>query len=191
MMLALIKSFGKNKVRYAHAKSLYEQTRELSRTPEFYREYGVPDTFDGRFEALVLHMYLLWERLLIEGEAGERLHQAIFDEMFVDMNQSLRAIGIGDLGVPKHIKRMMKAYKGRCFSYKHGIDGLHEAGKANLLEEALRRNLFGTCDKTTEQKDIDFFVGYIEKQLNFLKTNTFDDIMAGKIQWLSVAEIKN
>jgi len=37
-----------------------------ARLPGFYRDYGVPDTVNGRFELIVLHFALLLERLTEE-----------------------------------------------------------------------------------------------------------------------------
>ena len=39
--------------------ALYGAIVAQARLPAFYRDYGVPDTVEGRFELIVLHLALL------------------------------------------------------------------------------------------------------------------------------------
>ena len=73
-----------------------------------------------------------------EAEASP-LAQALFDTMFEDMDRSLREMGVGDLSVGKHIRRMGRGFYGRAAAYETGLRGGDAA-----LEEAVRRNLYGT-----------------------------------------------
>ena len=123
----------------AVAAALYGRIVDQARLPVFYRAGGVPDTLDGRFELIALHAFLLFHRLKREGEAGAGLSQAVFDTMFADMDASLRELGAGDLGVPPRIKRMVNGFYGRIAAYEAGL-----AGPDGALDEALRRNLYGT-----------------------------------------------
>lgn len=104
----------------------------------FYRDCGVPDTVDGRFDLIVLHTYIVLDRLRAEGEAGRKLSQQLFDTLFDDMDRSLREMGVGDLSVGKHVKRMASGFYGRMKAY----DEARAAGD-EALAEALRRNVYG------------------------------------------------
>jgi len=119
---------------------LYEAIVAAARRPAFYRDGGVPDTLDGRFELLVLHVWLVLRRLKTEGAA--ELGQALFDEMFSDMDESLREIGVSDLGVGRRVKEMARALYGRMAAYDEGL-----AAPAAALEGALARNLYGTLSE--------------------------------------------
>ena len=110
---------------------------EQARQPVFYAEYGVPDTVDGRFEMIALHMFLVLQRLRALGE--DELAQQLFDTMFADMDQSLREMGAGDLGVGRRVRAMAEGLYGRISAYEDGL-----AGDDQRLMAALRRNLFGT-----------------------------------------------
>ena len=77
-----------------------------ARQPGFYRDCGVPDSVDGRFELIALHTFLVLHRLKADATDTEALGQALFDVMFQDMDQSLRELGAGDLGVGPRVKRM-------------------------------------------------------------------------------------
>ncbi len=46
--------------------ALYGAIVAQARLPGFYRDYAVPDTVDGRFELIVLHLALVLDRLAEE-----------------------------------------------------------------------------------------------------------------------------
>jgi cytochrome b pre-mRNA-processing protein 3 len=120
------------------AEELYAAVVAQARRPEFYARLGVPDSLDGRFELIALHLFLALRRLKAagEGEAG----QALVDRFVADMDASLREMGAGDLGVGRRVKAMAQGLYGRIAAYE---DGLAQPG--GRLEEALRRNLYGTA----------------------------------------------
>lgn len=119
------------------AATLYTALVTQARQPVFYASYGVPDTVDGRFEMIALHMFLVLHRLKA-AEQGE-LAQQLFDTMFADMDKSLREMGAGDMGVGKRVRAMAEGLYGRMAAYEAGLDG-----DDVILAAALRRNAFGT-----------------------------------------------
>ena len=136
-MFALLKK----KNPYAQpAKLVYAQVLSHIRNPEFYRVFGVPDTQEGRFDLLLVHLFLIIDRMLLEGRAMQDFNQALFDVTFADMDQTLREIGIGDTGVPKRMRRMMKAFNGRMHAYSAAMQGGEE------LEAVLLRNLYAAAE---------------------------------------------
>ncbi len=148
------------------ARALYERVVAQARQPGFYRDGGVPDTVDGRFELIALHAFLVLHRLKTDTGDTEELGQALFDVMFQDMDQSLRELGAGDMGVGPRVKRMAQGLFGRIAAYEAGLSGPGAELGAELgaepgaelgaepgteLEAALRRNLFGTVTPEPEQ----------------------------------------
>jgi len=121
------------------ALSLYTAAVEQARHPVFYERFGVPDSVDGRFELLALHVFLIIGRLSRSGSGNSALSQALFDLMFADMDQNLREMGVSDLSVGRHVRRMAEAFYGRSAAYR---EGLGKGGDA--LDAALRSNLYGT-----------------------------------------------
>lgn len=125
------------------AHSLYLAVVEQARRPAFYRHCGAPDTIDGRFEMILIHAVMLLRRLRDEGEAGSELGQVMFDVLIDDMDQSLREMGVGDMGVGRRVKAMARAFFGRAAAYEAALSAADDdSGEA--LMAALRRNLFGT-----------------------------------------------
>src|ERR1700739_217780 len=88
-----------------------------ARLPGFYLAYGVPDTVEGRFDMIVLHLVLLFRRLAREAEFRE-LAQGIFDRFCNDMDHNLREMGVGDQSVPKEMRRLGEAFYGRAGVYE-------------------------------------------------------------------------
>jgi len=119
---------------------LYGAIVARAREPVFYRDLGVPDTVEGRFDFLVLHLHLVNERLAAIGEEGMALGQELLDRFFEDMDASLREIGIGDLSVPKKMRTLAEAYLGRSAIYGPAIAARDKAA----LASAIVRNILGT-----------------------------------------------
>jgi len=125
------------------SEEAYRRIVAQARRPEFYAGGGVPDSLDGRFEMLALHLFLVLHRLRREGAdpACAALAQALADRTAADLDANLREMGAGDLGVGRRVKRMAGTIYGRIAAYEAGIDG----GEA-ALRQAIRRNLFATVD---------------------------------------------
>lgn len=128
------------------ARALYRQVVDRARHPILFTAYGVPDTVDGRFEMLCLHAYAIFHGLRGKGVDAEALSQAIYDAMFADLDGSLRELGAADLGVGRRIKAMTEALNGRIQAYDRGL----ATGDAEL-EQAIRRNVYGTAAPTDRQ----------------------------------------
>lgn len=129
--------FRRRKPEDVFAAALYARTAERARAPELFEACGVPDTLDGRFDALALHAALTIDRLRREPD-GDALAQAFFDAMFRHLDLTLREIGVQDLGVGRRIKIMAEGLHGRALAYREAI-----AGKPEQLLEVLRRNAYG------------------------------------------------
>src|SRR5512141_2125850 len=100
--------------------ALYGAIVAQARLPGFYRDYAVPDTVDGRFELIVLHLVLVLDRLA-DDPALRVLGQGVFDRFCQDMDHNLREMGVGDLTVPKQMQRMGGAYYGRAQAYREAL----------------------------------------------------------------------
>ena len=129
---------GRNSAREA-ADIAYRRVVEQARQTVFFANYGVPDTLDGRFELICLHTFLYLHRLKEDRPQASLFCQSLFDRMFADFDRSLREMGVGDLSVGKHVKRMARAFYGRILSYEAGL-----ASGDSALAIALARNVFAT-----------------------------------------------
>ena len=118
--------------------ALYGTIVAQARRPCFYQDFAVPDTINGRFDLLVLHLVLVIERLNAE-EGLRELAQGLFDRFCQDMDDNLREIGIADLKVPKEMRKMGEAFYGRAQAYQAAL----AAAGDDALVETLIRNIYG------------------------------------------------
>ncbi len=114
---------------------LYRRIVEEGRAPFWYREGGVPDTLQGRFDMIAAVMALVLLRL--EREESANADSVRLTEIFIDdMEGTVRQIGIGDLMVGKHVGKMMSALGGRLAAFRA------VAAREREMEEAVRHNVF-------------------------------------------------
>jgi cytochrome b pre-mRNA-processing protein 3 len=122
--------------------SLYGMIVAQARSPVFYIGYGVPDTVGGRFDMIVLHLVLFLDRLKHDSSAakslGHSLGQEVFNSFCRDMDDNFREMGVGDLAVPREMRKVGEAFYGRAAAYEAAL-----AGDDAALVGALARNIFG------------------------------------------------
>jgi cytochrome b pre-mRNA-processing protein 3 len=161
------------------ALAAYATIVERARSPHFYLERQVPDTLDGRFELISLHLFLVLHRLRGEPSA-QAFGQVLFDTMFADMDRGLREMGTSDLGVGKQVKLMAKGFYGRVAAYQDGLAG------GALLADGLRRNLFGTVTDPSEDA-VEWFCNYLQRQSTALAQVDATVILAGNVPFAPLA----
>lgn len=152
---------------------LYELIVAQSRRPEFYRDLGVADTLDGRFDMLALHAMLVMRRLKGEPERSGQVGQDLFDHMFYDMDRSLREIGVGDLSVGKRVKQMGSAFLGRIAAYEDGL-----SSQDGALEDALLRNVYR--DEAPEGDRLSRLARYMRAADAKLLATPLEPVLAGE-----------
>lgn len=158
------------------AAKLYGLIVAQARQRAFYLA-GVPDTVQGRYEMIALHIFLVLHRLKRQGGQGAALAQDLFDLMFQDMDRNLRELGTGDLAVGKRIKALAQGLYGRIAAYEKGLQGLDQ------LEQALARNIFP--DRVAPSGLLADLAGYIRRQAAGLAAQSFDEIAVGQVAFIA------
>ena len=157
------------------AFQLYGSAVAAARDPYLYAQLGVPDTLDGRFDAIVLHVYLIVRRLEAEAEPGATLAQAVFDAMFLDMDINLREMGVGDLSVGKRNRAMWEAFHGRCATYAAAWDD------PAAFEAAIARNVWRAAEPPAGSAAA--VVRLAARQAACLATQPLDALLLGDIRF--------
>lgn len=119
------------------ASELYGAVVAQARTPSFYASCGIEDTPEGRYELIVLHLSLVLERLAGAGEAGTDLSRRVIETFVGDMDDSMREMGVGDLSVPKKVKRAAAGLYERAGAYRTALREAGPAGLALRFEEIM------------------------------------------------------
>ena len=116
-------------------EAIYGMIVTQAREPLFYRDLGAPDTVNGRFDLLVLHLWMVLRRLKSVAD-GPVLSQTLFDRFCDDMDGNLREMGVGDLIVPKRMQAFGEACYGRAAAYDLAL-----AAGREPLAQALCKNI--------------------------------------------------
>lgn len=165
------------------AAQVYADCVAVARDPSHFRDGQVPDSVDGRFDLLALHLFIVIHRLRGAGAAGEALTQSLIDCFVRDMDQNLREMGAGDIGVARRVKYMAQALNGLLHGYEAA---LREGGDA--LAGCVLRNVFsvtpggegGDPASPAQQAAARRLASYVQAQVIYLSFMADADCLAGR-----------
>jgi cytochrome b pre-mRNA-processing protein 3 len=171
---------------------LYGAIVAQARLTTFYTRYGVFDSVDGRFELIVLHLVLVLRRLGGEQtaaprqgsprqgspRAAARIGQQLFDVFCRDLDDNLREMGVGDLAVPRKMRKFGEAFYGRQAAYGAALG----AADDRELEKALARNIFGLAETDENAARL---ARYARAAVERLSGEAEDALLAGKVMFPS------
>lgn len=161
------------------AREIYGAVVAQSRLPELYAVHGIPDTPEGRFEAVAMHLCLVLERLNREGEAGRTLGQLLTETFVTDMDDNMREMGVGDLAVPRRVKKAAAGLYERALRYR---GALGTGASAGALRETLRDLVLGP-DAPAEKAD--GLANHLRAVAAGLAGVPGADLLAGRVRFVS------
>lgn len=145
-----------------------------SRQPVFYAAWGAPDTREGRFELMTIHVGLLARRLKGHGPQAVETAQGLIDTYFGSLDISLREMGVGDLSMSKKMKRLGEAFYGRAKAYEDAF--------AALPDEAPMSELIGRT-LLMDEGGAEPFVRYLIAAERSLAETPLERLLAGDAEW--------
>lgn len=163
--------------RHEKARSLYGSIVTQARSRSFYAHWGVPDTAGGRFEMIVLHLVVVLHRLGQEGQGGQRLARALTEAFAVDLDDNLREMTVGDLAVPRHVKRAVGALHERHVSYGAALASADDRPLIAVLRARLEAAGAGGG---LEAGRICAYIRQVSHRLDLLPRA---EVLAGRIAW--------
>lgn len=134
--------FGRKPDRTAPVNALLARIVAASREPALYREGRIPDDFEGRFEALTLHLFLVLRRLRDLPAPAAEAAQELVDANFAYLELGFRQGGVGDVSVPRRMKQIGRSFYGRVGAYEEAL----ASAEPSALEKALARNVAPQAD---------------------------------------------
>ena len=172
MLPLLSRLFGERRERAA-LRPLYDSLVAAAREPAWYREGGVPDTLEGRFDMVAAVLATILLRLESEGDRA-RAESVTLTEIFIDdMDGTLRQIGIGDFVVGKHVGKLVGALGGR-------LGALREAFAGTVpLEAVVRRNIWR--DAPVDDAQVAFVAARLRRLHDELGATAMEPLLAGKL----------
>jgi cytochrome b pre-mRNA-processing protein 3 len=143
-----------------------------------YREFSISDDMEARFEVLVLHLFLVLNRLSAE-QPGQALGQGVFDRFCQDMDDEMREMGVGDLTVPKKMRRVADAFYGRSDAYRASL------GDEDAMTAALAKNVYGG----TNSERASALARYVRAVNGNLARADVAELAAARLAWPDIAAI--
>ncbi|MEJ1158608.1 ubiquinol-cytochrome C chaperone family protein [Prosthecomicrobium sp. N25] len=166
---------------YAVYGSIVAQARQ----PAFYLDYAVPDTVEGRFEMILVHIALLFDRLKDEDAPIRAGAQEVLDLFFADMDRSLREMGVGDLSMKKKMTKLGQAYNGRALAY-----GRAAGEGAPALAAAFLKNVWAGRSGPAEAAGAARLARYALATAASLKASPPRTLLDAAIPWPDPADVR-
>jgi cytochrome b pre-mRNA-processing protein 3 len=163
--------------RRGKARSLYGSIVTQARARGFYAQWGVPDTPEGRFEMIALHLAVVLQRLGHARRPGWRLARSLTEAFAVDMDDNLREMAVGDLAVPKHVNRAVAALQDRHAAYGTALATPDDGRLAAAIEARL------AASGASEGLAVPEICAYITRAAHHLSRLPDDEVLAGRIAW--------
>lgn len=161
----------------APSRALYARAVAQARAAPLYVRLGVPDTIEGRFEMVSLHVYLLLRRLKGDDRAARAVAQRLCDVMFENMDATLRELGVGDLSVARKMRSLAENFYGRVGAYE---DALGEGAPADALAKALARNVYADEDASSAPALAD----YVRKTAAVVDAHCLARLASGEVSFI-------
>ena len=120
-----------------NAAKIYGSIVASARQETFFAAWGVPDTVEGRFEMLALQVAVVMRRLGRAGAAGTELSRAVAESFMTDLDDNMREIGVGDLAVPRKIKKAAAALYDRHRDYGAALATADSAALSAAIQSAV------------------------------------------------------
>ena len=160
---------------------VYGAVVAAARRPEFYRDLGVPDTPEGRFELIALHLFLVIERIKRYEPDGEKIAQRTLETFVTDMDDCMREMGVGDLTVPKRVKRAAAGFYERAGAYRAGLAQPSD----QLLSDAVGRYVLISEHQTPQAEALAVYMRVTAAHIAQIPQ---DDLVSGRFQLDLVVE---
>ncbi|MET0667438.1 MAG: ubiquinol-cytochrome C chaperone family protein [Methyloceanibacter sp.] len=146
-----------------------------ARLPGLYQAYGLPDTLEGRFAAVSLHLFAVLDRLKAEGAYARDLAQALTDRFSEDMEVVLREIGVSDLRIPKKMRALAASSAALLETYEKAFAAGEGAFVAAIAESL---PLEGDAEMHTAAR----LAAYLSDVMRALRTQAIAEIEAGRLR---------
>jgi cytochrome b pre-mRNA-processing protein 3 len=171
----------------APARALYAVAVAQARDPGFYLRRSVPDTIDGRYELVVLHVFLLLRRLKQQGPDAHQLGRRLMEVMVDDFDAAMRQMGIGDTGIARRVKEMARGFAGRLKAYDDALDAALN-GDDEPLDATLDNNLYGTAPDVPPAARA-AVLAYVRRETAALAVRPLEELLAGRAAFGPVCEV--
>ncbi|MFK5978863.1 MAG: ubiquinol-cytochrome C chaperone family protein [Rhizobiaceae bacterium] len=180
----LSRIFDRNKNTPAVPHQLYGMVVAQARLPAFFTDYEFPDTVMGRFDVLILHLFLICHRLGLEGQAkADNLSQEVFDCFVENLETALRELGIGDSSVPKKKKKLVRSFYGSVEDFNGPLKQRDQL----LLATAINKRFFDNGSSNVSAQ----LAQYCCATSDQLAQSEIDTFYQGELSWANIPPVQS
>ena len=165
----------------AAAEKLYGAIVAQARLPLFYQAFGLPDTLEGRFSVLSLHLFAVLHRLGQGNDEALYLSQKLIDTFTADMETVLREIGVGDLSIPKKMRGLAASSVALLQSYAAAFAEGDEALAATIAETL-------PLDSDAAVAAAQSLAPYLKEVVRKFESQQISRLVAGKVNFPQISE---
>lgn len=165
------------------AAALYAAIVAQARSEAFYRDLGVPDSIDGRFDLVALHVFLAMHRLKRRGGDAQACAARLYDIMVLDFDRTLREMGVGDSGLARRVTAMVRGVAGRIQAYGAALAD----PDPGALEVVLDNNVYGTVHHVDPAR-LTALAAYVRAQRDALEAQPVEALLDGTVRFAAPEE---
>ena len=125
--------FAERSARREAAEKIYDSIVAQSRNPVFYVRCGVPDTLSGRFDMLVIHMFIVMQNLKLGANEGKLLGKEIIEAFVREMDSMVRDLGIADIYVAQEVRKIADLFYRQLVVYTNAVEQKNKAALAEAI----------------------------------------------------------
>ena len=126
---------------------LYKRILNSSYEKRFYEKITVPDTLDGRFDLIILHIFVIIKIFKNSSEQNQNFTQKLFDIFMLEVESSYREMGISDQSFSKKMKVVIESFYGRTKMYDLNFNNKDEFINClirNIWSEDISKKIFAS-----------------------------------------------
>jgi cytochrome b pre-mRNA-processing protein 3 len=179
--------FAGRAARKEAAEKIYDAIVAQSRNPGFYIRCGVPDTLSGRFDMLVIHMFVVLQILKLGGREGQLLAQEIVEAFIREMDTMVRDLGVSDRNVPKEVRKIAQLFYGQLLAYSTALQRNDMKGLAAEVWKS-----FQSAEGKSEQPVAsDSLANYIGQSIKNIQEMPLNMLLQGNIRFPEIVGPRN
>lgn len=184
--LRVLGYYGKESTRIRQALHIYRTCKDAANNPTLRRNLkSLPtNSFQTEHQLILVHIWIMHNRLLLEGRPGQKLNHEIFHNLWGNTERRMRlgAPELPEISFSKNSTDIQKMSFGAMVSYDLGLK--IETDNDHDLASALFRNLWQHQDNTANEKEVYAMARWMRKEVQRTKREwTFDQILRNEFKF--------
>ena len=171
----------------SNVKDIYQSIIDNSRSKIFYIDLEVDDSFESRFDLVILHSFIIFQYFIEINDKKNQLSQSLFDFMFHDFENNLREMGFGDIAVNKRMKKFISAFYGRILNYSNSYKEYKRNESLSNFSLAIRKNIYK--NKKISDKKVNLISNYAISNIALFLENDYEKNINMKFKFKKLAEV--